>query len=224
MKQAMRLLNTGKLYAFGDNANNLVGKEYNESKASQQFYKIPVLVGIPDLNAGEKVVSVHASVEHALLVTSTGRVFSWGKNNIYGQLGNSPRVDGLFYIPREVNFTGILYGEKIINVRAYGDSSFAITNFGRVFAWGQNWHNELGIRKISSEGLPVLWDDIYFEKTDYRYEYYDYQEMINKWSPSVPEGMEFSGWFIDQAMTIPYTGTRCPLEGISLYGKLDWKD
>lgn len=215
------ITNTGKLYAFGDNSNNLLGTAYD---AEQGYFYTPTLVNIQGLEYGEKIMSVHSSIDHALALTNLGHVYSWGKVNTYGQLGNGPRSDGLFYIPRIVTFQEILGNEKIDVIRTYGYSSFAISNLGRVFAWGNNYHNELGFGNFNAHLWPAVWEDIYESKTEYTYNSHSFDQSFYPWSPVTPAGMKFSGWFLDRQMTIPFTGTQLPVGGLTLYGKHTWVD
>ena len=158
------ITNTGKLYAFGDNYRNMVGRIY-ESDHSR--YYTPVLVPIPDMVGGEKIISVETTIDHALALTSNGRVYSWGKANTYGQMGNGPTQGTNFYNPVIIVFPTLADNEKIVKVKVEENSSFAITNLGGVYAWGRNDNNQLGLNSFENKLYPVRWDDIYIVDTEY---------------------------------------------------------
>jgi len=212
------ITSAGRLFFFGSNINNLSGRAYS---FSDDHFDTPILVSIPGLHGGEKIVSVHASNRHVLALSSEGRVFSWGKTNSYGQLGNrqgsSPTP---VYEPSLVSFSGIPYGEKIVTVRAYEDSSFAITDKGRVFAWGKNQQNQLGLKTKTNQFSPVLWSDVYITENASVDQNFRYGDQLDLFIPDLPAGMSFSGWFVDRALTIPYTQTIASEGYVILYGKV----
>jgi alpha-tubulin suppressor-like RCC1 family protein len=103
-----------------------------------------------NLGIGEKVVSITSGLEHILMLTSSGRVFSAAASTKdypkRGQLGIPglswyTRPPGPFDQPYEIKALGKLRIKKI----AAGDvHSLVLDNHGRVFSFGDNSHGQLG--------------------------------------------------------------------------------
>lgn len=103
-----------------------------------------------DLGWGEKVVDVKSGLEHCLLLTSSGRLFSAVSSTEFfpskGQLGIpgltwQSRPEGPFDQPHEV---GSLRGTKIKDIAAGDFHSLALDKEGRVFSFGDNSFGQLG--------------------------------------------------------------------------------
>lgn len=99
---------------------------------------------------GEKVVSINSGLEHVLLLTSTGRVFSAASSSSdfpsYGQMGVpgltwDTRPPGAYDQPHEVT---TLRGFDIAAIAAGDNHSLALDKEGRVFAFGDNTSGQLG--------------------------------------------------------------------------------
>ena len=111
-----------------------------------------------DLGWSERVTSITSGLDHALLLTSSGRVFSAASaSSVFpsrGQLG----VPGLtwftrpekkpFDTPHEVQG---LHGFKVTQVAAGDYHSVALDVKGRAFAWGDNQRGQLGTGDTSKE-------------------------------------------------------------------------
>jgi len=96
-----------------------------------------------DLDIDERVVDVASSDSHFLVLTSNGRIFSWG-NNSSGQLGNGTRIDQ--GIPTEITsqfFIGAT--DNIVQISVGSQHSAAITSTGRIFLWGNNSNYQLAV-------------------------------------------------------------------------------
>ncbi|QIX00571.1 hypothetical protein AMS68_006088 [Peltaster fructicola] len=103
-----------------------------------------------NLSYGEKVAAIAGGTEHALLLTSKGRVFSAASaSDAYparGQLGIPglswlTRPEGAFDAPHEI---ATLRGFDIQKVAAGDHHSLALDKEGRLFAWGDNTAGQLG--------------------------------------------------------------------------------
>jgi alpha-tubulin suppressor-like RCC1 family protein len=104
------------------------------------------------LNENEKIVEVSAGFNHAMAVTSLGRVFVWGGNN-QGQLGTNNTTNYSYPIEITANFV-LSEGEKVISVKAGDYVSYAITSLGRLFAWGSNSDYKIGDGTMINRYLP----------------------------------------------------------------------
>ena len=105
-----------------------------------------------DLKYGEKVSAVSSGVEHALLLTSSGRVFSAASCSeefpACGQMGISGltwehRPAGPYDHPHELT---TLRGFDIAQVATGDFHSLALDKDGRVFAFGDNTSGQLGFQ------------------------------------------------------------------------------
>lgn len=103
-----------------------------------------------NLGRSEKVTSISSGLEHALLLTSTGRVFSTASSSdsfpSRGQFGIagltwSTRPEGNFDQPHEVT---TLRGFPIKSAVCGDYHSLVLDAEGRVFAWGDNASGQLG--------------------------------------------------------------------------------
>jgi alpha-tubulin suppressor-like RCC1 family protein len=63
--------------------------------------------------------------------------------NQNGQLGDGTLTNS--YSPKNITISGLLSNEKIVSVFATFGDSFALSNLGRVYAWGWNAGGTLGI-------------------------------------------------------------------------------
>lgn len=99
---------------------------------------------------GEKVSDVSSGLEHCLILTSTGRLFSAASGTedfpSKGQLGVpgltwTTRPEGAYDQPHEVS---TLRGFDIAKIAAGDFHSLAADQAGRVFAWGDNSFGQLG--------------------------------------------------------------------------------
>jgi alpha-tubulin suppressor-like RCC1 family protein len=116
----------------------------------------------PVLALGEKVKDIKSGLEHCLLLTSKGRVFSAASSSegfpSKGQLGVrgltwATRPDGPYDQPHEISE---LKGIKIKQIAAGDHHSLALDNDGQVFGWGDNSTGQLGVTPdISAPSVEV---------------------------------------------------------------------
>ena len=93
---------------------------------------------------------------HNLVLTSAGQVFAWGCN-LFCQLGLGHREDSV----KRPTLVKKLAHSFIIQVCCGGNHSLALTNDGKVYAWGSNARGQLGLnRKGNCEELPSLIIDL----------------------------------------------------------------
>ena len=114
-------------------------------------------VAPPELGYTERVVSLSSGLEHALLLTNSGRVFSFASGSedypTRGQLGIPgltwfSRPKGRYDAPQEVS---ALHGFHIKQIAAGDYHSVALDNKGRVHAWGDNQKGQLGVGDTSKD-------------------------------------------------------------------------
>jgi alpha-tubulin suppressor-like RCC1 family protein len=99
---------------------------------------------VPSLRAGETFVDVSAGRDHALLLTSAGRVLTLAQNaagNALGQLGAGHDKPGAGI--NALAFEAV--GRGAVAVAAGGEHSMALLESGDVLVWGSNRFLQLGI-------------------------------------------------------------------------------
>lgn len=122
----------GDLYTWGSGSWGLLG--YNQEV---NCIWTPGRAQIP---SEVKIAQVVFGSESALAVTTTGDVWSWGRNT-HGQLGNGKKESYTYSAPRKVT---TLPSQKIVQVASTKNTSFARTDQGQVYSWGYNYYGELG--------------------------------------------------------------------------------
>ena len=83
---SLALDSEGKVFAWGNNYFGQVGDGTNTNQLS------PVPVTTSGVLAGQSISSVAAGTDHSVALSSTGEVFSWGRNS-WGQLGDGGTTD-----------------------------------------------------------------------------------------------------------------------------------
>ena len=130
--------NTTSVKAWGYNLYGQLGNASVSTSGTSAFSSTPVSVtGFH----GAKVTAVAAGGFHSLAVAG-GAVYGWGYN-AYGQVGNGTFVNT--NTPVQVLLTAD--GTPLIRVAkvaAGGNHSLALTDDGRVYAWGNNGSGQLG--------------------------------------------------------------------------------
>ena len=123
----------------------------------------PVLVtDLPD-----DVTSVSCGHFHSIAVTSSGEVWTWGRNN-EGQLGHDSSPSDFNPLvcdtPRPVS-SKLLRGVQIEQTTASGVVTFAVDAEGQAYSWGASKRGQLGLgsgvtesktpQKIATNDLPI---------------------------------------------------------------------
>lgn len=144
---SMILTKSGAVFTYGDNTYGQLGTGDTRSIDSP--------TSITTAFEG-KVVQIAALGNHSLALTEDGRIYSWGQNN-HGQVGNGRIGDGYNVLsPMDItNSLGLPAGTHVIEVYAAWESSFALTNDGRIFAWGANNQGQLATGDIGDKSLPT---------------------------------------------------------------------
>jgi alpha-tubulin suppressor-like RCC1 family protein len=138
---AMALSQMGKVFIWGHNAYGKLTLPAGNSELT------PVdITDNFDLNNDETVVFIEAGRDHNGLITSDGRVFTWGAN-AYGQLGNGTTLnpwESVVYQPSEITFD-LEEDDFIIDLDFGNNHSVALSYMGQAFVWGSNEENQLGV-------------------------------------------------------------------------------
>jgi len=89
-------------------------------------------------NIEDRVAQICAGSQHSALLTSTGQLFTWGRN-LEGQLGLGNRQS--VKVPSQVT---ALDQDVVTMISAGADFTCAVSDLGTVYAWGSNASGQLG--------------------------------------------------------------------------------
>jgi len=148
---SLAVTSTGLVYAWGD---NLYGQLGNGTVVNSS---VPVRIPLP---GGARATAVGAGDSHSLVVTSTGRIFAWGRND-FGQLGDGTTTQSdspvAVHLPPGVVASEVVAG-GVSPTAAHPESDYsvALTATGAIYAWGGNSHGQLGNGSKAGSELPVL--------------------------------------------------------------------
>lgn len=174
----VRDLNVGRVVAFGSGvASSTTLLIYESGRAfgvgsnssgqlADPFYDAPhrgfVEIRAPTNAGGWKDMSAGSAFTIGL--TTSGRVFSWGANDV-GQLGRTSNTS-TDEVPAEVTFKG---GATIRKIAAGSDFAMALDENGELFGWGNNSYGQLGNgftgvrtvpRKVKKPDGVNRWSDV----------------------------------------------------------------
>ncbi len=147
---------TGTVLAVGQNSNGQLGNgTFSTTGCFCQF--TPASVRNPQNNGFlTNVTAISAGGVHSLALTSDGKVYAWG-NNFNGELGNGNNTNS--NLPVQVGSDIAGFDGRVIAVDAGFLHNLALTDDGRVWAWGFNNFRQLGDGSTSNSQnspKPVL--------------------------------------------------------------------
>ena len=138
---------TNTVYASGENQFAQLGNGF-----TGYDIKAPLAVALPEGFDG-KIVSVAAGLLHGSFLTEDGDVYVWGRG-LSGRLGLGDEEDRLVATKIE----GDLDDETVVAVNHGNGVSFAITEDGTLYGWGQNNIGQLGLGDEENRLTPTLID------------------------------------------------------------------
>lgn len=137
------LTDQGEVWVWGQNAEGQLG--LGDFSQRNQPTRVAFLVGI-------NIIKVATGAYHTLVLTDVGDLYTTGLND-NGQLGHgdvqSRKVPTLVTSLQEHNISSVAAGDY---------ASYAITDAGEVYSWGNNGYQQLGLsipRDMQSILLPT---------------------------------------------------------------------
>ncbi len=156
------LKSDGTIWSFGTNTNGELGlgdKTYRNSPKQVKILKEESTQNIEEIENIDETVESEGQVEsektekleiieqiavgnsHVIVLTEDGKVYTWGLNSS-GQLGNGTKTNS--YIPQEVQMPEgkelvKVIQDTVIKIIANKNVSYAITQQGKVYAWGEGY-------------------------------------------------------------------------------------
>ncbi|KAL3990163.1 HECT-domain (ubiquitin-transferase) family protein [Acanthocheilonema viteae] len=130
-----------QMYVFGCAGDGQLGFRPNSTENDDQMILFPQLVyGAPTGEHGVTVKAVASGEKHTLFLADDGKVWSCG-SNYNGELGRGGVNKGSCTIyPVHMSST-----VSIIQISAGRSHSMAVSDDGRLFAWGSNSHGQLAM-------------------------------------------------------------------------------
>ncbi|CAG0900887.1 unnamed protein product, partial [Cyprideis torosa] len=141
-QHALACTESGELYAWGHNGYCQLG-----NGSTNAMVTIPAQVHFPE----KKVIEVACGSHHSLALTAEGEVFAWGQNN-FGQVGSGTTTNQP--LPRRVGGALTERAGRVKAICAGQTSSFAVTEAGEVFSWGNNGNGQLGLGSSGNQPMP----------------------------------------------------------------------
>jgi uncharacterized repeat protein (TIGR02543 family) len=142
------LTSTGRIFTWGNNDYGQLGDGTTIDKTTPTD-----ITSLFSLGVGEKITSIYMGYYHSSALTSTGRLFTWGRN-FYGELGDGTMIDKI--IPTEITNQFELPEGDIISTVSLGNfHSSALTISGHLFTWGDNFFGQIGDETLVDRNLPV---------------------------------------------------------------------
>lgn len=142
------LTSFNQLYMFGRNDVGQLGTNTN-NHLNQPINITPSFSLAPN----ETIVEVALGWGHSLALTSSGRLFTWGKNDS-GQLGDGSNLNA--FTPKDITSRlRLALNDQIILIAAGSSHSALLTKEGRLFLWGRNVYGQVGDQNNTSKNNPV---------------------------------------------------------------------
>uniref|UniRef100_A0A7E4VH12 HECT domain-containing protein n=1 Tax=Panagrellus redivivus TaxID=6233 RepID=A0A7E4VH12_PANRE len=131
---------SGQVFTWGQNTNGQC-----TGVISETWIEHPMVV-----NGLSKVVFIDCGAKHTVVLTTEGRMFSFG-TNLQGQLGDDRREDAV-NLPKAITE---LLGTSVSSIACGSRYTCAIAN-GKAYAFGLNNTGQLGIGTFKNCGSPTL--------------------------------------------------------------------
>lgn len=129
----------GEVYSFGKNDYGQLGIGHNRPSKSPAFVLIP----------SENAVDVSCGYYHCVVVTASGNVFSFGRND-YGQLGIGNKVH-----QNTPQLASCPPDTKIVKSASGCYHSLILTDQSKAFVFGRNNKGQLGLRNAIDSATPI---------------------------------------------------------------------
>eukprot|EP01116_Phalansterium_solitarium_P019257 TRINITY_DN5320_c0_g3_i1.p1 TRINITY_DN5320_c0_g3~~TRINITY_DN5320_c0_g3_i1.p1 ORF type:complete len:463 (-),score=215.22 TRINITY_DN5320_c0_g3_i1:406-1794(-) len=147
-EHSLVLTEAGEVYAFGSGGSGRLGFDGPDVESEPLPRLITALVG-------KRIVAISAGDFHSLVLTSDGKVYTFGCNDS-GQLGLGDSSNR-----RQPTLVEALAAEKVTAIAAGFRHSLVLTATGRVYAFGSGDGGRLGLGSdTSNRKTPTLVDGV----------------------------------------------------------------
>ncbi len=135
----------GTVWSFGTNTNGELG--VGEQRVTNIPNKVETRETVGSETdfgsnvSGDKIEQISVGNSHVIALTEEGKVYTWGLNS-NGQLGNGSNVKSNtpveISIPKATELVKVI-NDTVIKIIANKNTSYAITQQGKVYAWGEGY-------------------------------------------------------------------------------------
>jgi uncharacterized repeat protein (TIGR02543 family) len=143
------LTSNGRIFMWGQNISGQIG----DGTTTQRITPLNVSSSFR-LNPDELIKSIKLGGFHSSVLTSNGRVFTWGNNSDSGRLGDGTTTSR----NTPTNITSgfnLAINETIIFINLGLYHSSAISSNGNVFTWGSNDSGQIGDNSEINRTTPT---------------------------------------------------------------------
>jgi uncharacterized repeat protein (TIGR02543 family) len=169
--------------------------------------------------ANERILSADVGLNHTAFITTANRIFTFGNNSDY-QLGNNSTTERGLSSSAQLTLPNLYQTEAPIKVYTFEKSTMVLTNYGRLFVFGNNDSSRLGVLNNTSDiRTPSLNSQIFHPQLKVSI---GHGTLIN---PNLPtytalNGYTFRGYYTNQNLTITVNNaTIMPSSTYVIYGK-----
>lgn len=122
---------------------------------------VPVAVDQTGVLAGKTITRIAKGGTYSMVLTSEGKVYTWG-SAFWGELGNGmfradPFDDIHSAVPVAVDTSGVLAGKTVVAISA-NESPLVLTADGKMYSWGPNILGTVGDGTAIDRAVPVAVD------------------------------------------------------------------
>ena len=143
-ENALFLLSDGTVWTCGPNNYGQQGS----SEAPAYAYEP---IRIPGL---ENIVQISSGWGHCMARTADGKLYGWGRNT-GGQVGNGTTKNDTGKKKKVTEPVRLETGFSVREIACGGSTAYALSEDGKVYAWGRNDFWQLGIKDGKSSKVPV---------------------------------------------------------------------
>ena len=150
------ITSNGRIYGWGSNFFGRLGDGTETDRLA------PIRINFPNLQNNEKITKIVPHSSRTYAISNLGKAWAWGKNYIeYAYMLGTVNTND-FKTPQLISYQNLNQGEYFIDIKTQRVQTHAITNQGRLFAWGNNKNWQLGIGGVgkghhtSSFDVPTL--------------------------------------------------------------------
>ena len=140
------LASDGAVYAWGANYAGQLGDDLTDSPS------VPVAVDLSAVRPHTTIVSIAAGQSDGYALASNGELYAWGYNND-GELGDGDNSDVSAATP--VSRSAMPPGVTFTSVAAGQNAAYAVGSDGKVYAWGSDTSDALGLGVSGDKNVPT---------------------------------------------------------------------
>lgn len=209
---SMAITSENRIFTWGNNVRGQIGNgtftNVNlPTNITQQFA----------FEANEGVQLSSSGRNFGMIITTLGRVFSWGENT-NGQLGDG--LDINLSTPKDVTTQFNLVSLEENLLLSTGEShSTILTTYGKIIIWGDNENGKFGDNTTTDSYSPLEITLINTTQTLLKNETVSLSSSFILYSPEL-EGYAFDGWYTDSSLITKFNASGIvPISDLTLYGE-----